>query len=287
MDALKNLIKLLTLTKLEQNKFQGDVEDLGLPKVFGGQIMAQGLSAAIQVVESERQLHSFHCYFINAGNIHLPIIYETELLREGKSFSCVSILAKQHDELLCRMTASFQVLEQGFEHQNAMPEVAEPTSLYSENELIKAMASLMPSHLKEKFQAERPFDVRIKYVNDPFNGTKLPPKQSVWFKTMGEIDFTNQGLQQCLFTYFSDFHCLPIALYPHEKGIMQQGVRFATLDHGIWFHRDFNLNDWTLFSLDSPNAFGGRGLTRGQVFNQQGVLLATVQQEGAIRYTDL
>ncbi len=285
MDALKNLIQLLTLTKLEQNKFQGDVEDLGLPKVFGGQIMAQGLSAAIQVVESERQLHSFHCYFINAGNIHLPIIYETEILREGKSFSCVSILAKQHDELLCRMTASFQVLEQGFDHQKTMPDVAEPRAFYSENELIKAMASLMPPHLKEKFQAERPFDVRIQYANDPFNGTKLPPKQSVWFKINGEIDIKNQGLQQCLFTYLSDFYCVPTALHPHEKGAMQRGMKIATLDHGIWFHRDFNLNNWTLYLLESPNAFAGRCLTRGQVFDQQGHLLATVQQEGVIRYT--
>ncbi len=284
MDALKNLIQLLTLTQLEENKFQGEVEDIGLLKVFGGQIMAQGLSAAMQVVESERQLHSFHCYFINAGNIHLPILYETEIVREGKSFTCVNVFAKQENELLCQMTTSFQLLEEGFEHQDEMPQVLKSEKFYSENELIKSMAALMPPHLKGKYQEERPFDVRIKYVNDPFKGTKLPPKQKIWLRTMDKIDAQNQRLQQCLFTYFSDFHCLPTALHPHKKGIMQQGMRFATLDHGIWFHRNFNLNDWTLCNLESSNAFGGRGLTRGQVFNSKGDLLATLQQEGMIRY---
>ncbi|WP_407675201.1 MULTISPECIES: acyl-CoA thioesterase domain-containing protein [Pasteurellaceae] len=283
MKALQKLIELLTLKKLGSHQFQGEVEDLGLPKVFGGQIMAQGLFAAMQQVELERILHSFHCYFINAGDIHSPIIYETEILREGKSFTSVSVLAKQKNTLLCRITASFQLKEQGFDHQSVMPEVAEPTDYYSENELIKSMAELLPTHLKEKFQAERPFEVRIKYANDPFSGVKLPPKQFVWFKTNDEIEAQNQRLQQCLFTYFSDFHCLPTALHPHEKGIMQQGMQFATLDHGIWFHRDFNLNNWTLYALETNNAFGGRGLTKGQVFDQQGKLLASVQQEGLIR----
>ncbi len=284
MDALKNLIQLLILTKLDENKFQGEVEDLGLPKVFGGQIMAQGIAAAMNKVELDRYLHSFHCYFINAGNIHYPIIYETEIVREGKSFTCVNVFAKQNDALLCQITTSFQQLEEGFEHQDEMPQLFEPEKYYSENELIKSMASLLPTHLKEKYQEERPFDVRIKYVNDPFNGTKLPPKQKVWLRTMGNIETENQRLHQCLFTYFSDFHCLPTVLHPHGKGIMQQGIHFASLDHGIWFHRDFNLNDWTLCDLESSNAFNGRGLTRGQVFDQKGNLLASLQQEGMIRF---
>ncbi|MDP8162509.1 acyl-CoA thioesterase II [Pasteurella skyensis] len=285
MKALENLIQLLTLKKIDENTFQGESEDLGLLKVFGGQLMAQSLSAAMEVVELERHLHSFHTYFLRAGDIHSPIIYETDILREGVSFTAVSILAKQNDEILCRMIASFQLKEEGFEYQSPMPKVEEPAALYSENELIKSMASYLPEHLKEKCQEERPFDARIKYVNNPFKGVKLPPEQFVWVKVNGKVASANQRLQQCLFTYFSDFHCLPTALHPHKKGIMQQGMRFATLDHGIWFHRDIDLNDWILYALESNNSSGGRGLTRGQVFDQTGNLLATVQQEGMLRFS--
>lgn len=287
MNALAHLIELLTLERLDDGLFRGDSEDLGLPQVFGGQVVAQSLSAAMQVVDIERHLHSCHAYFLRAGDPIYPIIYEVEYLREGKSFTVVNVNAKQHNELICRVMASFQVSEAGFEHHQPMPKVDSPDHFYSENELIHSLALMLPSPLREKFQAERAFDVRIKYPNDPFNGKKLPKEQFVWSKLNTELGETgvklDQRLQQCLMAYFSDFHCIITMLHPHERGFMQQGLRIATLDHSIWFHRQFDFSEWLLFALTTPNASGARGLTRGEVFNQQGELLVSYQQEGLIR----
>ena len=281
-NALQHLIQILTLEQLDDGLFRGESEDLGFPQVFGGQVVSQALAAAMQVVDLERDLHSCHAYFLRAGDAAYPIIYETEILREGNSFSVVSVNAKQHNEVICRVMASFQIHEAGFEHQANMPDVSEPETFYSENELIRSLALMLPAKLRAKFEAERPFDVRIKYPNDPFNGHKLSPKQFLWVKTNG-ITPQHRRLQQCLLAYFSDFHCILTMLHPHERGFMQPGLRIATLDHSIWFHRGFDFSQWLLFALDSPNAFGARGLTRGQVFDQKGNLIASYQQEGLIR----
>lgn len=282
MKALAHLIDLLTLEQLDDGLFRGESEDLGFPQVFGGQVVSQAITAAMQVVDVERDLHSCHCYFLRAGDAAYPIIYETEILREGKSFTAVSVSAKQHNELICRVMTSFQVRETGFEHQVAMPKEAAPEAFCSENELIQSLALMLPMPLREKFQAERAFDVRIKHPNDPFSGHKLPPEQALWAKVNGVAPL-DRRLQQCLIAYFSDFHCILTMLHPHERGFMQSGVRIATLDHSLWFHREINFNDWLLFSLHSTNAAGARGLTRGEVFDQQGNLLVSYQQEGLIR----
>ncbi|MGX2948929.1 acyl-CoA thioesterase [Frederiksenia canicola] len=282
MKALARLIELLTLERLDDGLFRGESEDLGFPQVFGGQVVSQAIAAAMRVVDVERDLHSCHCYFLRAGDAAYPIIYETEVLREGKSFTAVSVNAKQHNELICRVMTSFQVREVGFEHQVSMPKAGSPDEFYSENELIQSLALMLPMPLREKFQAERAFDVRIKYPNDPFNGHKLPAEQTLWAKLNGNAPL-DRRLQQCLVAYFSDFHCILTMLHPHERGFMQPGVRIATLDHSLWFHRDINFNDWLLFALHSSNASGARGLTRGEVFDQQGNLLVTYQQEGLIR----
>lgn len=285
MTAMTNLIDLLTLEPLEKGVFRGKNEDLGFPQVFGGQIIAQALSAAMYVTDIERHLHSCHAYFLRAGDIAFPIIYKTEILREGKSFTAININARQNNELICRVMASFQVPEKGFEHQIAMPKTDMPDTFYSENALIQSFVTKLPSPLKEKFQKERAFDVRIKYPNDPFNGKKLPAEQFLWAKLneLGQLPDLNQRLQQCLMAYFSDFHCIVTMLQPHERGFMQQGLRIATLDHSIWFHRDIDFTQWLLFALKTPNASNGRGLTRGEVFDQQGNLLMSYQQEGLIR----
>lgn len=280
--ALNHLIQLLTLERLDDNLFRGECEDYGLPQVFGGQVVAQALSASMNLVDNARHLHSCHCYFLRAGDVAYPIIYETEILREGKSFTVVSIKAKQHNEIICQVMASFQVKEDGFEHQPNIPVIEQPEELFSENDLIQSLASMLPSPLKEKFQAERAFDVRLKYTNNPFNGKRLPANQLVWTKTNG-VAPTNIRLQQCLLAYFTDFHCILTMLHPHERGFLQKGLKIATLDHCIWFHRDFNLNDWTRFELISPSASNARGICYGQVFDSKGNLVASYQQEGLIR----
>ncbi|BFU59393.1 MULTISPECIES: acyl-CoA thioesterase II [Rodentibacter] len=282
-NTLNQLIELLKLEKIDDLIFRGESQDLGLRQVFGGQVVAQALSAAMQVAPEERILHSCHAYFLAPGDSQYPIIYDVETLREGKNFSALRVKAIQHKEPICHITASFQTFEEGFDHQSTMPDVGLPESFIDENEMRQKVAAGLPSPLKEKFATEQPFDVRTKYLNNPFNGTTLPPEQYSWFKTHGNAPL-NLKIQQCLLAYFSDFHCILTALHPHKKGFLQPGMKVATIDHSIWFHRPFDLNHWHLHSVESNNAFGGRGLARGQIFSQSGKLIATTQQEGLIRY---
>lgn len=252
--------------------------------MFGGQVVAQGLWAGMQISSAQRLLHSCHAYFLAPGDSQYPIIYDVEPLREGHNFTALRIKALQHNQSICHITASFQTEEQGFDHQASPPKVAEPQAFISENAMLAELAPLLPEQIRAKFSAERPFEIRPKYLNNPFKGEKLPPEQLVWFKTNGAAP-QERAIQQCLLAYFSDLHCLLTALQPHGKGFLQQGMKVATIDHAIWFHRPFDINHWLLYALESNNAYGGRGLSRGQIFDQQGRLIATTQQEGLIRYT--
>ena len=282
-NTLSHLIELLKLEKIDDLIFRGASQDLGFRQVFGGQVVAQALSAAMQVAPRERILHSCHAYFLAPGDSQYPIIYDVETLREGRNFSALRVKAIQHKNPICHVTASFQMPENGFEHQSVMPDVGQPESFIDENAMLQKVAQSLPSPLKEKFATERPYEIRTKYLNNPFNGTALPPQQYSWFKTHGTAPL-EQKIQQCLLAYFSDFHCILTALHPHKKGFLQQGMKVATIDHNIWFHRPFDLNHWHLHAIESNNAFGGRGLARGQIFSQDGKLIATTQQEGLIRY---
>ncbi len=282
--VLNDLIKLLKLERLDDFLFRGQNQDLGLRQVFGGQVVAQALSAAIQVAPSDRILHSCHAYFLSPGDSLNPIIYDVETLREGRSFTALRVKAIQHNQPICHVTASFQVSETGFDHQSRMPQVDSPDTFVSESLVMQKLAKHLPEPLRDKLTAERPFDIRTQYINNPFQGIKLPAEQYTWVKANGTAPLA-QHIQQCLLAYFSDFHPLLTALHPHEKGLMQAGMKVATIDHSIWFHRPFDLNDWLLYAIESNNAYGARGLSRGQIFDRQGRLIATTQQEGLIRYS--
>lgn len=282
--VLQQLINILKLNRLDDTLFQGENVNLGLPQVFGGQVIAQALSAALQVVSSERQLHSCHAYFLATGDNQYPIIYRVNVLREGRSFTAMQVNAIQHDEIICQVTCSFQKPEKGLEHQSSMPNVPNVASIPSELDQIRAVAQHIPEPFRTTFIAERPFEVHSQYMNNPFQGRELPPLQNTWVKTNGVAPI-DLAIQQCLLAYFSDFHCLLTALHPHKKGFLEKGMKIVTIDHSIWFHRPFDMNDWLLYAIESNNAFGGRGLARGQFFDQTGRLIATTQQEGLIRYT--
>ncbi|MEH8032563.1 acyl-CoA thioesterase II [Gallibacterium anatis] len=281
--VLNQLIELLKLEKLDDFLFRGQSQDLGLRQVFGGQVVAQALSAAIQVAPQDRILHSCHAYFLAPGDSQHPIIYDVEVLREGRHFTAMRVKAIQHNQSICHVTASFQMEENGFEHQSAMPTVGEPESFIAESAVLQQLAQYIPEAVRDKFIAERPFDIRSKYINNPFQGKMLPPEQDIWVKANGEAP-KDRAIQQCLLAYFSDFHLLLTALHPHQKGFLQTGMKVATIDHSIWFHRAGDINDWLLYAIESTNAFGGRGLSRGQIFDRQGRLIATTQQEGLIRF---
>lgn len=281
-NALNQLVQLLALKTAGENRFIGESQDLGLPQVFGGQVMAQSLAAAMKVVGEQRFLHSYHGYFLRAGSAQQSISYTVDILREGNSFTVVSVDAIQNDELIFRLNASFHLDENGFEHQSETPEFPMQESLVSENQLIQQLAQHLPMPLKQLFEQERAFEVKLRYANNPFNGECLPPKQTIWVKPNG-IVANSRCLQQCLLAYFSDFHCIPTMLHPHECGIFQQKVRFATLDHSMHFHRSFDFNQGLYIELESPITAGARGLTTAKVFSAEGILVAAYHQEGLIR----
>lgn len=280
--ALKNLLDLLDLEKIEEGIYRGQSEDLGLRQVFGGQVVGQALYAAKQTVPLERNIHSFHSYFLRPGDSSQPIIYDVENLRDGNSFSARRVKAVQHGKPIFYMTASFQTAEEGFEHQNVMPEVLAPESLKSESEIANSMAHLIPESVREKFTCEKPLEMRPVTFHNPLMGTVEEPIRNVWFKANGEMP-DDPRIHQYLLGYASDFNFLPTALQPHGKGFLEPGMQVATIDHSMWFHRPFRLDDWLLYAVESTSASGARGFVRGQFYNRAGELIASTVQEGVIR----
>ncbi|MDU3156635.1 MAG: acyl-CoA thioesterase II [Hafnia alvei] len=280
--ALKNLLDLLDLEKIEEGIYRGQSEDLGLRQVFGGQVVGQALYAAKQTVPLERNIHSFHSYFLRPGDSSQPIIYDVENLRDGNSFSARRVKAVQHGKPIFYMTASFQTAEQGFEHQNVMPDVPAPESLKSESEIASSMAHLIPESVREKFNCEKPLEMRPVSFHNPLMGKVEEPIRNVWFKANGEMP-DDPRIHQYLLGYASDFNFLPTALQPHGKGFLEPGMQVATIDHSMWFHRPFRLDEWLLYAVESTSASGARGFVRGQFYNRAGELIASTVQEGVIR----
>ncbi len=280
--ALKKLLDLLELEKIEEGIYRGQSEDLGLRQVFGGQVVGQALYAAKQSVPVDRNIHSFHSYFLRPGDSNQPIIYDVENLRDGNSFSARRIKAVQHGKPIFFMTASFQTHEEGFEHQNVMPQVPAPETLISESDIARQMAHLIPEAAREKFTSEKPLEMRPVVFHNPLKGKVEKPERYVWFKANGEMP-DDLRIHQYLLGYASDFNFLPTALQPHGKGFLEPGMQVATIDHSMWFHRPFRLDDWLLYAVESPSASGARGFVRGQFYNRKGELIASTVQEGVIR----
>ncbi|AKP34580.1 acyl-CoA thioesterase II [Yersinia aleksiciae] len=279
---LAKLLDLLHLEKIEEGIFRGQSEDLGLRQVFGGQVVGQAIYAAKQTVPIDRIVHSFHSYFLRPGDSSKPIIYDVETLRDGTSFSARRISAIQNGKPIFYMTASFQSQEEGFEHQNTMPEVPSPDGLMSETDIARKFAHLIPEKVREKFIGNQPIEMRPVKFHNPLQGSVEEPNRYVWFRANGEIP-DDLRVHQYLLGYASDFNFLPTALQPHGIGFLEPGVQIATIDHSMWFHRPFRLDDWLLYAVESTSASGARGFVRGQIYNQQGVLVASTVQEGVIR----
>ncbi|ANE76455.1 acyl-CoA thioesterase II [Dickeya solani] len=280
--ALQNLLDLLNLEKLEEGLFRGQSQDLGLRQVFGGQVVGQALSAAKQTVPAERFIHSFHSYFLLPGDSQKPIIYDVETLRDGNSFSTRRISAIQNGRSIFYMTASFQTRESGFEHQNDMPQVTPPDDLPSEQDIARSMEHLIPPVMRQVFTNDRPIEIRPVKFHNPLKGEAAPPVRQVWCRANGVMP-DDERAHQYLLSYTSDCHFLLTALQPHGVGFLERGMQVATIDHAMWFHRPFRLDDWLLYSVESPSAFGARGFVRGQFYTREGVLVASSVQEGVIR----
>lgn len=280
--VLANLLSLLKLETIELGLYRGQSQDLGFKAVFGGQVMGQALSAAKETLPEERKLHSFHSYFLRPGDASKPIVYEVEDIRDGKSFSTRRVSAIQYGKPIFYMTASFQIEEQGFEHQLPMPQVPGPDELVSDLDFYQQHASQIPEKLRSKFICEKPIEMRPVDFQNPFSPAVSAPKRYVWFKANGNMP-DDHRVHKYLLAYASDFNFLPTALQPHGRSFMAKNMQVATIDHAMWFHHDFRFDDWLLYAVDSPAASGGRGLVQGQFFTRAGKLVATTIQQGVIR----
>ena len=269
------LIDLLDLEPIEVNIFRGVNPDEERQRIFGGQVAGQALVAAARTVDDDRAVHSLHAYFLRPGDPNVPVLYEVDRIRDGRSFTTRRVAAIQHGRAIFHMSASFHIAEPGFDHLDEMPDVPEPDRLPTRPERFAAAGI-------EDTYGPSALDVRY-ITNDPFNRREpLPPTQRVWFRANGDLP-DGQVLHTCLLTYASDMTLLDTTLLPHGSGATDRSVKMASLDHAMWFHGPFRADEWLLYDQHTPAASGARGLATGRVFTQDGRLVANVVQEGLIR----
>jgi len=280
--AMDGLLATLDLEKLEENLFRGKSPKAGWQRVFGGQVIAQALVAAQRTVDEGRFAHSLHAYFLRPGDPTVPIVYQVERMRDGYSFTTRSVVAVQHGHPIFTMTASFQVDEPGFDHQIAMPDVPPPEQLLGEEEFQAQVLPHAPDAIRRYWGQKRPIEVRPTSLRHYMTREKLDPEQHVWARTTGPVP-ADRGVQAAILAYLSDMTLLDTSLYAHGATIFDPNIQVASIDHAMWFHRPTDFEDWLLYTQDSPNAGGARGMTRGSLFTRSGVLVASVAQEGLIR----
>ncbi len=283
METLSQVMDLMTLEQLDVNLYRGRSYVTPWKRVFGGQVLGQSLHAAYQTTPPDRIAHSMHAYFILPGDVDVPIIYHVDTIRDGGSFTTRRVVAKQKGRAIFNMAASFQLNQDGIEHQAKMPDVPPPEEVKTISEQLKTIKFFSPKVYK-KLIGIHPNAIEFRPVEQAY---KLPPRNlkpqmHVWFKCNEKIDLS-LPVQQQLLAYASDYGLLRTATLAHQTTLMMQKTMFASLDHAMWFHRDFKIDEWLLFATDSPSASGSRAFTRGNIFNRKGDLVASVTQEGLIR----
>jgi acyl-CoA thioesterase-2 len=277
MDALAELIALLDLESLEVNLFRGVSWKDDRPRVFGGQVAGQALVAAGRTVDAGKEVHSLHAYFLRPGDPSVPIIYEVDRIRDGKSFTTRRVVAIQHGEAIFNLQASFHRPETGLDHQLDMPDSPPPETLPRADELEPPVPG--------RLWARQPIDIR--YVGGPPWASDPSPggRQLVWIRAAGTLP-DDPVLHTCVVAYASDYTLLGSSLLPHGRSYFRDDIMMASLDHAMWFHRPFRADEWLLYSQSSPSASGGRGLAMGAIFRQDGIHAVSVVQEGLIRTVD-
>ncbi|HVF19434.1 MAG TPA: acyl-CoA thioesterase II [Mycobacteriales bacterium] len=278
------LVDLLDLEQIEVNIFRGRTAETGLPRVFGGQVAGQALVAAGRTVPADRPVHSLHAYFLRPGDPTVPIVFEVDRIRDGRSFTTRRVVAIQHGEAIFHLSASFHVSEPGLEHQVEMPSAPDPESLPTFSERMEPWKD----ELGRRLELLRPIDIR--YVDEPpravrADGTAREPRQQVWLRADGVLP-DDPLVHVCAVTFASDFTLLDSVLLAHGKAWGRNQIRGASLDHAMWFHRPFRADEWLLYDQESATASGARGLARGHIFSADGRLLVSVVQEGLIRVLD-
>ena len=281
MDSTLQLIDLLTLEKIEENIFRGQNYQTPWGRVFGGQVLAQSLHAAYQTVDEGRFVHSLHSYFLLSGDLSLPIIYNVERVRDGGSFTTRRVVAIQKGRPIFILSASFQKEQAGLNHQINMPDVPPPEALLTDVQLVESLKDTLPE-THRRYTIPRPMEFRPVENFDHINPKNAVPFQHIWIKAKQDIDVP-LSMHQQLLSYVSDYNLLLTAMLPHRAETALEEVFFASLDHAMWFHRPFKTDEWLLFAIDSPSASNGRGFSRGNFFTADGLLVASVVQEGLMR----
>ena len=280
--AVQDLLAILDLEVLEQNLFRGSSPQVGWQRVFGGQVIGQALVAASRTVEG-RSPHSLHGYFLLPGDPKVPIIYDVERIRDGRSFTTRRVKAIQHGQPIFTLSASFHIDEPGLSHQMAMPDVPKPDQLPSESDIRERVMPLMPDPVRAYFERERPIELRPVEFKRYMTRDGLDPYFNVWIRATGTLP-EDPAIHQAVLAYASDMTLLDSTLVAHGRTVFEREIQAASLDHALWFHRPFRADEWLLYAQDSPFAGGARGFARGSIFTSDGVLVASVAQEGLIRH---
>lgn len=280
---LENLVDQLSLERIEENLYRGASQDLGWGRVYGGQVLAQAIQACAATTPPDRRIHSMHAYFLLAGDVNVPVLYDVDRIRDGSSFTTRRTVAIQHGKAILNMSASFQKEEPGFAHQDAMPDVPPPDDVQPDYDRLRAMAAKLPPFLRQRAAIETPFDIRtIDDNDDPIAPTPRPPTRSYWIRAKDRLP-DDYHLHCTLLAYASDHSFLTTALQPHGVTWLTPKMQLASIDHAMWFHGDFRMDEWLLYVIESPVASNARALVRGRVFTQDGRLVVTTSQDGLIR----
>jgi acyl-CoA thioesterase-2 len=278
---LDDLIKVMTLERLERDLFRGESRDIGSPQVFGGQVLGQALVAATATVEN-RSVNSLHAYFLRRGDFNAPIVYEVDRARDGNHFSTRRVVAIQHGAQIFNMSASFQFDEVGLDHQLTMPDVPAPDDLPELASYYRGLLERLPASARRIVDRQRPFEFRPTQAPSFLQSAKAPSTRHIWFRAVDRLP-DDESLHRCLLAYVSDFNLLDMALAPHGMSSLQPNLVMASIDHAMWFHRSVRVDEWLLYSTDSPSASGARGFARGSIFSRDGRLVASTSQEGLLR----
>ncbi|MDL2399624.1 acyl-CoA thioesterase II [Rhizobium mayense] len=282
LTAMQVTLATLDLETIEMNLFRGNSPQVGWQRVFGGQVIGQALMAAQRTVADDRFVHSLHAYFMLPGDPAVPILYQVDRLRDGSSFNTRRVLAIQHGKAIFAMTASFQIDEPGFEHQGEMPKVPAPEELMDEQQIKERYLARAPENVRRYWERKRAIEIRPVSLDRYFSRSQPSERQDIWVRLTGPAP-DDRLYQNAVLAYLSDMTLIDAALHAHGTSVFDSRLQVASLDHAMWFHRPFKLDDWLLYTQDSPSASGARGLARGSLFTRSGVLIASVAQEGLIR----
>lgn len=281
MKTPEGLTSLLTLKQIDSTSFEGENYQTVWKRVYGGQVLAQSLHAAHQTIAADRKVHSLHAYFILPGDIKTSIEYKVEELRDGGSFSTRRVTAYQNGKAIFVLAASFQIAQSALDQHITSPAAADPENLQSDVELLNSTNDI-PDRIKLYLLARQPFAFELRPEKDYSYRISPEEKRNIWFKLKKQTQLTEQQQKEFL-AYAVDYDLLIMSVISHYQNDFEQPLQVASLDHAMWFHRSFDVNEWLLFSMDTPNVSGARCLGKGSIFDRKGNLIAMVIQEGLAR----